>query len=136
MSLSSVIQLFVLIPLAGFIISLFPVERAERLLSRTAILTSVLNLLGLICFTPVWIFKKHPVLSLKELTLFSDNQYEFSICFYFDKISALYLLVGALLTFLITIYSQYYLHREEGYKGIALQFYQAISRPFLQDGKF
>jgi NADH:ubiquinone oxidoreductase subunit 5 (subunit L)/multisubunit Na+/H+ antiporter MnhA subunit len=116
MSLSSVIQLFVLIPLAGFIISLFPVERAERLLSRTAILTSVLNLLGLICFTPVWIFKKHPVLSLKELTLFSDNQYEFSICFYFDKISALYLLVGALLTFLITIYSQYYLHREEGYK--------------------
>ncbi|MFT7251784.1 MAG: NADH-quinone oxidoreductase subunit L, partial [Flavobacterium sp.] len=42
--------------------------------------------------------------------------YEFFIDFYFDKISAVYLFIGALLTSMITTYSRYYLHREKGYK--------------------
>ena len=33
-----------------------------------------------------------------------------------DRITLVYLLLGSLITFVITVYSRYYLHREEGYK--------------------
>lgn len=116
MFFSMAIQLFILIPLAGFIFSLFPSAKKEIVLARTAIVTSGLNLLYLVFFLYIWLLQKHPVISTKETTIFNDSSYKFSIDFYFDKISALYLLVGALLVFLITTYSRYYLHREEGYK--------------------
>jgi NADH-quinone oxidoreductase subunit L len=48
--------------------------------------------------------------------LMKTSHYEFFIDFYFDKVTAVYLFVGALLTSMITTYSRYYLHREKGYK--------------------
>ncbi|MFN3874335.1 MAG: proton-conducting transporter membrane subunit, partial [Flavobacteriales bacterium] len=57
-----------------------------------------------------------PALNVKEIVLYRSADYEFFIDFYFDRVTAVYLLVGAMLTFLITVYSRYYLHREEGYK--------------------
>ena len=42
--------------------------------------------------------------------------YEFFIDFRFDKITAVYALVGSILSFLVTVYSRTYLHREKGYK--------------------
>src|SRR6185436_13229254 len=55
-------------------------------------------------------------LNHKDLILFESPGYEFFIDFNFDKITAVYLWVGSFLTFLVTIYSRYYLHREIGYK--------------------
>jgi NADH:ubiquinone oxidoreductase subunit 5 (subunit L)/multisubunit Na+/H+ antiporter MnhA subunit len=57
-----------------------------------------------------------PVLDLKDAVVFKTSKYEFFIEFYFDKITAVYLFVGSFLTFLVTLYSRYYLHREDGYK--------------------
>lgn len=48
--------------------------------------------------------------------MYQTKGYTFLIDFYFDEVTAVYLFVGALLTFLITVYSRYYLHRESGYK--------------------
>ena len=61
-------------------------------------------------------YSNHPVLNLKELVIFQTTDYEFFLDFYFDKISDVYLLVGSFLTFLVAMYSRYYLHRESGYK--------------------
>jgi NADH:ubiquinone oxidoreductase subunit 5 (subunit L)/multisubunit Na+/H+ antiporter MnhA subunit len=57
-----------------------------------------------------------PVLNIKEVVIYQTNDYSFFIDFYFDRITATYLIVGAILTFLVTIYSRYYMHREGGYK--------------------
>jgi NADH:ubiquinone oxidoreductase subunit 5 (subunit L)/multisubunit Na+/H+ antiporter MnhA subunit len=67
-------------------------------------------------FIGFWIFNGSEDLNLKEITLLKTEHYEFFIDFYFDKIGAVYLFVGALLTSMITTYSRYYLHREKGYK--------------------
>ena len=67
-------------------------------------------------FFVYWLFQGRPVLDYKELVLFTTTDYEFFVGFYFDKITAVYLLVGSFLTFLVTIYSRYYMHRESGYK--------------------
>ncbi|GAB4017170.1 hypothetical protein GCM10028773_12520 [Spirosoma koreense] len=61
-------------------------------------------------------FRGHPTLTLTSLELVATNDYRFVLDFYFDRLTAVYLLVGALLILLVVIYSRYYLHRERGYK--------------------
>jgi NADH-quinone oxidoreductase subunit L len=116
MDASFFIQLFVLIPIVGFIISLLVPGKAEQLISRIAFGTVGLNLLTATSFIVLWIYQKMPALNFKDFVLLKTDGYEFFVDFYFDTITAVYLLVGSILTFLVTIYSRYYLHREEGYK--------------------
>lgn len=110
------IQIFILIPLLGFLVSLLISGKKETLLSQVAFGTAGLHMLTFQAFAVYWLWNGHPTLNIKEIVLFKTNGYEFFVDFYFDKITATYLFVGSLLTFLVTIYSRYYLHREAGYK--------------------
>ncbi len=114
--MTSVINIFILIPLLGFVLSFLVPSKKELLLSRIAFYTAGLNLLCFCIFAFFWFSAGHPALNIKEIALYNTKGYEFMLDFYFDKITAIYILVGALLTFLITVYSRYYLHREMGYK--------------------
>jgi NADH-quinone oxidoreductase subunit L len=110
------LKLFILIPLAGFVISLLLPRQKETLISWTTFLTVGLHLVSLVVYLAFWWLQRHPTLYLKDIVLFTAPGYEFFLAFCFDKITAVYLFVGAFLTFLVAIYSSYYLHREEGYK--------------------
>jgi NADH-quinone oxidoreductase subunit L len=114
--MTTLLQLFIVIPFFGYIISLLIPKHKETLISRTAFITVGLHLLGAILFVAFWLLKHHLTLDLKDFVLFESADYAFFLDFYFDKITAVYLLVGAFLTFLVTVYSRYYLHRESGYK--------------------
>jgi NADH-quinone oxidoreductase subunit L len=116
MSMNLLLQFFVFLPLVGFLLSLLIPAKYETLISRTAFGTVGLHLLSFQVFLVYWLWQGHPTLNLKEIVLYKTDGYEFLIDFYFDKITATYLFVGSLLTFLVTIYSRYYLHREPGYK--------------------
>lgn len=111
-----ILQYFIIIPFLGFILSIFLPEKNEKLISGIAFGTVFIQFLGLVLFIGFWIFNGSEDLNLKEITLLKTEHYEFFIDFYFDKIGAVYLFVGALLTSMITTYSRYYLHREKGYK--------------------
>lgn len=91
-------------------------EKKEALISWLAFGTVFTQLVALIIFIIFWIINGSNHLNLNEGTLLKTDHYEFFIDFYFDKISAVYLFIGALLTSMITTYSRYYLHREKGYK--------------------
>lgn len=110
------LQFFLLLPLLGFVITILIPEKKERLISWTTFSTVLLQLLGIIVFSIFWIIDGATDLNLKEITLLKTTGYEFFIDFYFDKISAVYLILGSSLTFMVTTYSRYYLHREKGYK--------------------
>lgn len=114
--MEKIIQSFILIPLLGFFISLFIPRKNEKLISFTAFTSVGINFIGLIAFDIYWLFNGYPVLNLKEILIYQTTNYEFLLDFYFDKITAVYLFVGSFLTFLVTIYSRYYMHRESGYK--------------------
>ena len=114
--MTPILQIFIFIPFLGFIISLLIPDKNETAISRTAFLTVGLTLFCVLGFVGYWLFNGHPVLNLKEIVLFKSKEYEFLVDLCFDKITVVYLLVGAFLTFLVTIYSRYYLHRERGYK--------------------
>jgi NADH-quinone oxidoreductase subunit L len=114
--MTSLLQLFIFIPLLGFIISLLISDKNETAISWVAYITAGINLLSLLAFVGYWLINGHPTLNLKEIVLFKSKEYEFLVDLCFDKITVVYILVGAFLTFLVTIYSRYYLHRERGYK--------------------
>ncbi len=111
-----ILTLFIIIPFTGFIISVFVPKQNETLNSWVAFSTAAIQHLAALAFVIYWIFLGHPALNVKEFVLYKTEEYEFLIDLYFDYITATYLLVGSFLTFLITMYSRYYLHRENGYK--------------------
>jgi len=116
------IHFFILLPFFGFIISMMIPAEEENLLSRFSFFVVGLHMLGALAFILYWLFTGSPTLDIKDVVIFNSPGYEFFIDFSFDKITAVYLFVGCILTFLITTYSRYYLHREDGYR----RFFNAI----------
>ncbi|AUD03694.1 proton-conducting transporter transmembrane domain-containing protein [Spirosoma pollinicola] len=110
------LQFFILLPILGFLVILLIPEKKEILISWTCFGFVGLHFILAIGFIADWLFNGHPELNLKDIVLLHAADYEFLIDFYFDGITAVYLLVGSILTFLVTVYSRYYLHREDGYK--------------------
>lgn len=120
MSLDLIINIFILLPLLGFLVSLAIPAKREILLSRIAFLTAGLNLFTFLIFLVFWAKEGFAELNVKDIYLYKSPGSDFLLDFYFDKVTAIYMAVGALLTFLITIYSRYYLHREPGYKRFSI----------------
>jgi NADH:ubiquinone oxidoreductase subunit 5 (subunit L)/multisubunit Na+/H+ antiporter MnhA subunit len=116
MEISAWIQLMIGIPLVGFIVSLLIPCNQEKTLSRVAFYTAGLNLLSVLVFLVFWAFAGFEGLNLKEFVLYKTDNFEFLVDFFFDRVGAVYVVIGAMLTFLITFYSRYYIHRESGYK--------------------
>lgn len=111
-----ILKLFIVIPVLGFMISLFLPEKREGMISRIAFTTVGSHFIGFLLFLFYWLTHQHPVLDVKEIVLFKTLHYEFFIDLFFDKVTAVYFFVGSFLTFLVATYSRTYLHREAGYK--------------------
>ena len=114
--MSKVLQFFVLLPILAFVFSLFLPRKKERIQSQVAVGSVAIHLAAVVVFILYWLFNGYPVLDIKHIVLFKTEGFEIFIDFFFDKITAVYALVGAGLTFLVMVFSRYYLHREEGFK--------------------
>ena len=114
--MSEFLQVFVLLPLLAFLGSLFISSKNERVLSIHSITTSVLQVVLLLAFIVMWAVGGFPLLNSKELVFFKSRDIEIFIDFYFDKTTAVFALVGAVITLAVNIFSRYYLHRDEGFK--------------------
>lgn len=114
--MSALIPFFILLPTTAFLLSMFIPKSQERIMSVLAYSSVGLQLLAAIAFTVLWFYDGMKPIDLKEFSVYKTGNYDFFIDFYFDKITMVYMLLGSFVTFLITIYSRYYLHREEGYK--------------------
>jgi NADH-quinone oxidoreductase subunit L len=116
MTYSFIIHSLLLIPVLGFLMSLLLPGTKENLISRTAGVFIGLHTLLFLCFLFRWLYDGQPDIHLDEAVLFRTTGYEFRIALFFDRVTAVYLATGSVLTFLVTVYSRYYLHREQGYK--------------------
>lgn len=114
--MSQLLQLFIWIPFLGFIISMLIPRKKESMLSGIAISTIGIHLVGILILWVFWFMNSSPSLDIKHIVLFETEDIEIFIDFYFDKITAVFAVVGAILTFLVAVFSRYYLHREEGFK--------------------
>lgn len=106
----------VLIPIVGFLTVLTLPAKHERLISGLSLLfISAHMLLGQIC-TFLWLIGNSKTLNFSGPSLISSGGFDFFISLYYDKVSAVFLTLGGILTFLIIVYSRYYMHRETGFK--------------------
>lgn len=110
------INQFILLPLLGFVFSVLIPKKKEVALSTVSFVTVAFQFFLTIGFIAFWIFQGAEAFNMKEFSVFKVKGYDFYVDLYFDEITATYLLIGALLTLIITRYSRYYLHREAGYK--------------------
>ncbi len=100
----------------GFIISLFFRNRNENAIAGVAITTMGLQLVGLTAFLVFWIVDGSKLLDIKHFTFYKEGNVEIFIDLFFDKITAVFAFVGTLITFLVAIFSRFYLHRDSGFK--------------------
>lgn len=114
--MSQILQFFILLPLAGFLLSLVIPRTKERIISFLSISFIGIHLLGFFAFVVYWLMNGHPTIDIKHFTLFKAGSFEFFADLYFDKITAAFAAVGCVLTLLVTIFSRFYLHREEGFR--------------------
>lgn len=107
---------YIYLPLAAFFTSLCIPAKKEKIISTIAIGTMVLHLAGILGFIVLWASNGFTTVDLKHVVLFKADHFEFFVNFYFDGITAVYALVGAVIMTLVTIFSRFYMHRDEGFK--------------------
>lgn len=110
------LQYFILIPLVGYLLSLLPSNKQEGAIFKITNLTVALHLLCLLGMTLEWLIQGRPAVFQKLLTLYEANGSDFSIDLFFDGKTSVYAIVAGIITFLITTFSRFYIHREKGYK--------------------
>lgn len=114
--MSQFLQLFIWIPLVGFLLSLAAPRKKESIISGIALGTSGMHVLGILTLVVVWFMSGNHTLDIKHIVLYKSGTIEIFIDFYFDRVTAVFAVVGSLLAFLVIVFSKYYLHREEGFK--------------------
>ncbi len=110
------LQLFILVPFVGFFVTLLLPRKKEKSVSFAVLSIISIHLVGLLAFVAYWAFNHFPVLNVKHLTLFQTDDIEIFINFYFDKITAVYSLVGSVIALMVSVFSRFYMHREAGFK--------------------
>lgn len=128
--MEQLLQFFVLLPLAGFVASLFVSGKSETAIAGLSIGTVGIHLAALLLFLGYWILSNTPVLDTRHFSFYREDNIDIFLDFYFDGITAVFALVGAAITFLVAVFSRYYLHRDSGYKrffNTLLLFYFAYS---------
>ena len=111
-----ILQLFILIPLVAFLNSMVLPRNREKLISLLAIGTTGIHLAGCLIFIIFWFINGYETLDVKHIVFYKTTSFEFFIDFYFDVVTAVFAFVGSSIILLVSIFSRYYLHRDDGFK--------------------
>ena len=110
------ISIFIIIPLLGFVANSLTSKDDEVRLAQVSFITMGLQFLATLGFTIRWVFAGAQTIYQKQLTLLRFNEFDVFIDFKYNHYTAVFLLVGSFIAFLVTTYSRNYLHREKGFK--------------------
>lgn len=114
--LGDTIGLFVFIPLLAFFATLFLVNKQEKPIALIVLVTKAFYIIATVVYAVLWLVSGYAPVSQHLVTLYETEKFVFAIQFYYDHITAVYSVVGAVLFFLVSTFSRYYMHRDEGFK--------------------
>ncbi|MEJ0102521.1 MAG: proton-conducting transporter membrane subunit [Bacteroidota bacterium] len=114
--MQQILQLFIWLPLAGFLTSLLIPKKKEKIISGIAIISAAIHLVACTGFILFWLWNGHAALDIKHIVLYKTTAFEFFIDFYFDKTTAVFAFVGSLIILLVSVFSRFYMHRDGGFK--------------------
>lgn len=108
--------LVVALPLFSFFLTLLWQNRKEKPIAWIVRLTKVLNMGMALFLAGYWWANGRQPLGYEALTLYHTDHFVFAVQFYYDEVTLVFSIVGAVLFFLVATFSKYYMHRDEGYK--------------------
>jgi NADH-quinone oxidoreductase subunit L len=114
--MSLVLILLLFVPVVAFFMSALLDERNEKAFAYLALGLTGLHFLATALVTFLWVQSGTTGWYEKVITLYQTSHFEFSIAWTFDRITAVFALVGSFLTFLVAQFSRFYLHRDPGFK--------------------
>jgi NADH:ubiquinone oxidoreductase subunit 5 (subunit L)/multisubunit Na+/H+ antiporter MnhA subunit len=100
----------------GFFISFIFHRSQEKAIARLTLATVALHFFFVLYGVWLWFEGGRVSQHLAYWTLFEHDGFKFILHFYFDGISAVFAAVGAVITLLVVRFSQFYMHRDEGFK--------------------
>lgn len=121
------LPILIIVPLIGYLLSLVINKINEKAIAFVAIASSALQFLLILISIVLFETNKGNSYFLKLFTLLKTPEFDFYIALILDKTSLVFLFVGAILTFLVSLYSKFYIHREDGFK----RFFNNIQLFFL-----
>lgn len=112
-------------PLATFLVLLRFGHREQSIaiISRVGSFIMGLAVFGLLA---EWARQDFPRTELDWITLYHQDEYRFSLVFFFDHIGAAYLFCTWVIFSVIVKYCRYYLHREPGYRRFFLTIFAFV----------
>lgn len=114
--MNQLLILFIGLPLLAFFLSLFWKNKREKPIGLIVRVTKLSYILLSVSFLIWWAVNGLDPVSYKLATLYQTDHFVFAIQLYYDEITAVFSIVGALLFFLVATFSKYYMHRDQGYK--------------------
>lgn len=114
--LDQILIVFVAIPLMAFMLSLVWKNKQEKQISLLVRITKITYLAFALLFAGIWIYSGSRMLEFDFTTLYKTPNFVFALEFHYDKLSLVFSIVGAVLFFMVTTFSKFYLHRDEGFK--------------------
>lgn len=114
--MNQLLFLFIAIPFLAFLISLFWQNKSEKAIGRLVRFTKVLYILVSVSFAVWWMINGQKPVSYHLVTLYQTEHFVFAFELFYDEVTAVFSVIGALLFFLVATFSKYYMHRDQGYK--------------------
>jgi len=114
--MNQLLILFIALPMASFLASLLWQNKSERAIGNIVRVAKLSNLFIAVFFFAWWLYNGQEAVSHKVATLYETEHFVFALQLYYDEISAVFSIIGAILFFLVATFSKYYMHRDEGYK--------------------
>ena len=114
--LNNAVGIFVYLPLLAFLATLIWKNKQEKPIALIVQATKAIYITAAIVYCVVWIMNGAIPVSQRVATLYQTEHFVFAIQFYYDHVTAVYSIVGAILFFLVSTFSRYYMHRDEGFK--------------------
>jgi NADH:ubiquinone oxidoreductase subunit 5 (subunit L)/multisubunit Na+/H+ antiporter MnhA subunit len=104
--MSLIIHIFILFPLLSFFVSLILPKSNETRIGRFALYSVGFQLVFSLTFFVYWISQGAPALNLQDISLYNEPTFDFYIDFYLDKLTAVFMSIGVVVTFVVVAYSR------------------------------
>lgn len=110
-----ILLLTLLIPFLAYWISLLLRKESEKTMARLASGASLLQLICAVTGFILWLESGCVDVESHIITVYHSGDFDFGITLFYDRLTAVYLILTSFLLFIVSVFSRYYMHRENGY---------------------
>ena len=114
--MNQLLILFIAVPMLAFFATLLWQNKSEKAIGAIVRFAKVFNIFIALIFAGWWMLNGFIPLQHKLITIYQTVDFVFAINLYYDEVTAVFSIVGALLFFLVATFSKYYMHRDQGFK--------------------